>query len=148
MLTLAALLALLVVEPPHQGTNPACNVLTPQEVTALVGSGAKTIPVSANPNGGSCMYQNGEKMITVLVAKQTTEESAAALWTSKKRIVSGEDVKGWPSKAYEGAMGTIPIVGLSKGMTFVEVKVIDAKQKLADLAPKLRGAMKGVASRM
>jgi hypothetical protein len=87
-------------------------------------------------------------MITVLVAKQTTEESAVALWTSKKRIVAGQDVAGWPAKAYEGAMGTVPIVGLSKGMTFVEVKVIDAKQKLADLAPKLRTAMKGVASRM
>lgn len=148
MLTLVALVALLVVEAPHQKTNPACGVLTPQEVTALVGSGAKTLPVTASPNGGSCMYQSGDKMVTVLVAKQMSAESAASLWASKKRIAAGQDVEGWPSKAYEGSAGTVPIVGLTKGMTFIEVKVIDAKQKLSDLAPKLRTAMKAVASRM
>jgi hypothetical protein len=148
MLPFIALLALLIAEPPTQQTNPACGLLTGQEISAIIGAGAKTIPVTASPNGGSCMYQNGDKMVTILVAKQQTAESAVSLWTSKKRIAAGHDVEGWPSKAYEGSAGTVPIVGLTKGMTFIEVKVIDAKQTLADLAPKVRTAMKGVATRM
>lgn len=149
MLTLAALFALLAIETPHQPTNPACGVLTAPEVAALVGSGAKTLPVMASANGGgSCMYQSGDKMVTVLVAKQTSADNAVALWTSKKRIAAGQDIQGWPAKAYEGSAGNVPMVGLTKGMTFVEVKIIDDKQKLADLAPKLRAAMKAVASRM
>jgi len=63
-------------------------------------------------------------------------------------VAAGRDVEGWASRVYEGSAGTVPIVGLTKGMTFIEVKVIDATQKLADLAPKVRIAMKGVASRM
>ena len=148
MLKVAALLALMAVEAPSQTPNPACDVLKADEVASLVGSGAKTIQVSANPHGASCMYQNGDKMVTVLVAIQTSNESASDLWTTKKRVAAGQDLSGWPIKAYEGSMGKVPMIGLAKGKTFLEVKVIDDTQKLADIAPKLRAAVKTAAARM
>lgn len=148
MLKVASIATLLVIGTSQQKTNPACAILTPQDVSTLVGAGATMLPMSANPNGASCMYQNGDRMITVLYVKQTSPDNASSLWSSKKRIAGGEDVDGWAGKAYAGALGTVPIVGVTKGVTFAEVKVIDAKQKLADLAPRLRAVMKGAASRL
>ena len=94
------------------------------------------------------MYQNGDKVATILLAKQITPESAASLFASKQRIVAGETVTGWPTKAYTGAMGTAAAVGLTKGSTFVEVKLIDPKSKAPELAQLLRTTMRSAAGRM
>jgi hypothetical protein len=148
MLTLFAVSALLVRGAPMQPVNAACAMLTAPEVTALVGAGAKAIPVSASPGGASCMYQNDDKVATILVSNQATPERAASLFATKQRIVSGQDVAGWPTKAYAGAMGTAAAVGLTKGTSFVEVKLIDPKHTPREVAQQLRTAMKSVAARM
>jgi len=147
---LTTLLATLVIAlgTPGQSTNPACAVLTAQDVTALIGAAARPMSVTASERGGSCMFQNGDKVVTVLLTTQGSADDAAALWESKKRIVQGEDVPGWAAKAYAGAMVDSAAVGLAKGTTFIEVKIIDKTQKLPDLGQKLRTVMKGVAGRL
>ena len=143
-----AVSALLAAVTPMQPANPACAVLTAPDVTSLLGAGAKAIGISSAPNGASCMYQNGEKVATIVMAMQTSAESALRLWTSKKRIVQGTDIEGWGASAYAGALGTAPAVGIAKGSTFVEVRVSDKTAKTEELAKRLRASMKSVASRM
>lgn len=148
MLKSLAISTLLLVNAHSQNGNPACDILKPADVVALIGAGAVMMSVSTNPSGAACMYQLGEKAISVMYVKQTSAENAALLWAAKKRVVAGNVVTGWRSKAYEGAMGIAPAIGLTKGMLFTEVKVIDDKQKMSVIAPKLRAVMKGVASRL
>ena len=139
-LLLSALLA--------QPTAPACLILSAADVTSLVGSGAKPMPIATSNNAGSCMYQNGERIATVLLASQTTPESAGNLFDAKKRIVSGSDVTDFAVKAYAGMMGDAPAIGLTSGVRFVEVRLVDKTSKPADLSARLRTTMKGVAARM
>ena len=148
MLRSIAVSTLVLLAAQSQNGNPACDILKTTEVAALIGAGAHMISVSTNPSGAACMYQNGEKAISVMYVKQTSAKNAALLWAAKKRVVTGKDVTGWSSKAYEGAMGIAPAIGLTKGVLFTEVKVIDDKQKMSVIAPKLRTVMKGVASRL
>lgn len=148
MLTILLISSVLAAGAPVQTANPACAILTPQDVTALIGAGATPIGISASPGGASCMYQNRDKVVTILLAKQTSAESAESLWSSKKRVVAGQDVPGWACKAYAGAMGASPAVGLTKGTTFLEVKIADPAAKLPELTQKLQTVMKGVAGRL
>jgi hypothetical protein len=83
--------AALMQAPP---ANQACSLLTPAQVSSLIGV-ARTMPISAAPNGSSCMFQNNEKMITVLMATPSSAEGAQGLFSSKKRIAAGADVPGW-----------------------------------------------------
>jgi hypothetical protein len=131
-----------------QPDNPACSLLSPAEIKTLVGAAAKPLPVGASGNSGTCMYQSGGVVATILVAKQANAESAVALFTSKKKVAAAEDVTGWATKAYAGAMGDSPIVGLTKGTTFVELKLIDPKGKLPELSKRAKTAMKALAAHM
>jgi hypothetical protein len=146
LVLLATLAAPRAVQAP--APNTACTILTAQDVTALVGAGAHTLPVSAAPNGASCMFQNGDKMVTVLTSKQQSPDNAGALFSSKKAVAAGTDITGWPAKAYAGSMGDTAVVGITKGAMFVEVKVIDSSRKAAAIMTPLKTVMQGVAGRL
>jgi len=133
----------LIQTPP---TNGACSVLTPAQVSSLIGA-ARTIPVTASPTGSSCMHQNNDKMITVLMATPSTAEAAQGLFNAKKRIVSGTDVPGWAAPAYAGIMKPAAVVGVLVKQTLTEVKVIDSTQTPEALGVKLQAVMKDVAAR-
>lgn len=94
------------------------------------------------------MFQNGDAVATVLLSKQTKSEDAANLFSAHKRIMSGEDVAGWSTQAFQGVTGKGAVVGITKGTTFVEVKYIDPKRQLPALVQQLRTTMKSVAARL
>ena len=128
--------------------NPACSLLTTAEAASIIGAGGTTISVSVAPTGASCMIQNGDKVITVLETRPASADAATALWSAKKRIVSGEDLAGWPTKAYAGSLKDLSAVGLVKDTTFLEVRVTDPTPGKNDVAAKLQTVMKAVAARL
>jgi hypothetical protein len=130
-----------------QKPNPACTALTSTEVASLIGA-AKAIPISQLPTGSTCMLQERDKVLTVLLVEQSSAENAASLAAAKKRIVSGEDLPGIGTSAYAGAMGGAAVVGVVKGNRFIEVKAIDKTQKVDELSAKLKAVMKSVAARL
>jgi len=129
-------------------TNPACSLLTAAEAASIIGSGGKAVSISSAPTGASCLIQNGDKVITVLQATLASDDAASGLWNAKKRIVSGVDLAGWPTKAYAGSLKDASAVGLLKGKTFVELRVTDPSPNKGDLASKLQSAARAVAERM
>lgn len=126
--------------------NFACTVLTPAQVTSLIGA-AKTLPMGSAANGSSCMFQNNDKIITVLVATNASSDAAQGLFNAKKRIVAGTDIAGWGVPAYAASMKNVAVSGVLKQQTFVEVKVSDSVDKLEAIAQKLQVAMKEFAAR-
>lgn len=142
MLTLVVSMVLAQAPP----ANVACSVLTPAQVESLIGP-AKTLPTSSAPNGSSCMLQNNDKIITVLVATNKTNDAAQRLFDANKRIATGTDITGWGAPAYGASMKNVAVSGVLKQMTFVEVKVIDASQKPEALTQKLQAAMKEFTAR-
>ena len=146
----APVLALLVVLASAQtsSTNPACSLLTADEAASIIGAGGTPISVSVAPTGASCLVQNGDKVITVLETTLASADAATGLWTAKKRIVGGDDLAGWPTKAYAGTLKDLSAVGLTKGNTFIEVRVTDSAPAKTDMASKLQTVMKAVAARM
>lgn len=136
--------AALIQAPPV--VNQACALLTPAQVSSLIGT-ARTMPVSAAPNGSSCMFQNQDAIITVLMATASSAEGAQTLFSSKKRIASGADVPGWDAPAYAGSAKTAAIVGVLMKQTLAEVKVLDKAQTAEALGVKLQAVMKEVAGR-
>ena|SRR5689334_857269 len=148
MLPSSVLAMLLLAQTPP--ANPACSILTAAESASLIGAGGKTISVTNAATGASCMVQNGDKVITILTTTLATPDAASGLWAAKERIVNGEDLAGWPAKAYTGALKDTPAVGLAKGKTFLEVRVTDPTPtgKGGDLASRLQTVMKAVAARL
>ena len=144
MLSLSLALSLMLTQTPP--VNVACGVLTSVQVTSLIGS-AKTMPMGNAPNGSNCMFQNEDKVITVLVATNTTADAAQRLFDAKKRIAAGTDIAGWGVPAYGAAVKKVATSGVLKQLTFVEVKVSDSTQKLEAMAQVLQAAMKGFAAR-
>jgi hypothetical protein len=140
--TLALFIPLAQPPPP----NVACSVLTPAQVMSLIGT-AKTLPVTSAPNGSTCMFQNGDKMITVLVATASSAGGAQGLFDAKKRVVAGSDIAGWGAPAYAGAMKNAAACGVLRRQTLTEVKVIDATQKVDAIGEKLQAVMKEFAAR-
>jgi hypothetical protein len=144
LLPLAVVIASTQTPPP---SNPSCAVLTPAQVSSLIGT-ARTLPMTAAPNGSTCMFQNENKVITVLMATVSTADAAQGLFTSKKRIASGTDVQGWGVPAYVGVLKpSAAVVGVLKNQTLTEVKVIDSTQAADALSGKLQAAMKEYAGR-
>jgi hypothetical protein len=141
MLEIAVSLTLIQAPP----ANAACSLLTPAQVTSLIGA-ARTLPVTASPTGSSCMYQNNDKVITVLMATVSSAEGAQGLFNAKKRIVSGADVPGWSAPAYAGFMRPAAVVGVLMKQTLAEVKVVDPAQTAEAIAVKLQAVMKDVAA--
>src|SRR5437868_8265069 len=94
--------------------NLACGALTDAEVTSLIGH-SKTLPVSSAPNGASCMFQNQDRMVTVLMVAAASQDIAKSQWTAKKRISQGQDVGGIGTEAYAGAMVDTVTGGFHKG---------------------------------
>ena len=135
--------AALIQAPP---VNQACSLLTAAQVSSLIGA-ARTMPVTAAPNGSSCMFQNKDSIITVLVATASSAEGAQGLFSSKKRIASGTDVSGWGAPAYAGSAKTAAVVGVLMKQTLAEVKVLDSTQTAEALGMKLQAVMKEVAGR-
>jgi hypothetical protein len=127
--------------------NQACTLLTPAQVSSLIGAPAQTLPVSAAPTGSTCMFQNNDKMVTVLMSTLSAVDAAQGLFDAKKRIASGADVPGWGVPAYAGTMQDVAIVGVLMKQTFTEVKVIDKTQQPAAMAAKLKTVMKEVAAK-
>ena len=126
--------------------NFACSVLTPAQVASLIGT-AKTLPMTNVANGSTCMFQNNDKMITVLVATNTTAAAAQRLFDSKKRMVTGTDIAGWAAPAYGASMKNLAASGVLKQLTFIEVKVSDSTQKPDAMAQNLQAVMKEFAAR-
>ena len=130
--------------------NAACGALTPQEVTGLIGA-AKPMAVTNSPGGSSCMFMNGNKMITVLVVDLVSTDAAKGQWEAKKRVAAAQDVAGWPG-AYLGTFETAKehgaSVGVVSGKRFIEARVGDVSQKVADLGTKLIATMKTASGRM
>lgn len=151
MLTLSLALV-AVLQGQAAPTVAACSQLTPQEVASLIGGSPTPMTVANSPSGSSCMYMNGNKVVTVLVADKDTADSAKGQWEAMKRASAGSDVAGWAVPAYAATMDLpkdhVAIVGLAKGKRFVEAKVMDVTQKTADLNTKLLATMKVVAGRM
>jgi hypothetical protein len=135
-----------VLLPQAPPANVSCQVLTPAQVSSLIGT-ARTIPVTASPTGSTCMFQNNDKVITVLIATVTTADAAQGLFNSKKRIVSGADIQGWAVPAYAGLMKPAAIVGVLKKQTLTEVKVIDPTQSPEAIGTKLQAVMKELAAK-
>ena len=124
--------------------NPACTTLTTAQVTSLIGA-AKAIPISAAPGGSSCMFQAGDKIITVLVVNAADADTATRQFDSKKRIASGSDIAGWPVPAYSGHQPPAAvIVGFRKGTTFTEVKLVDSTKYPEGLETRLKAVVKDV----
>ena len=146
MLTVIVNLAAFLMLAQTPPANFACSVLTSAQVTSLIGA-AKTLPMGSAPNGSTCMFQNNDKIITVLTASNATADGAQGLFQAKKRIVTGADVAGWGVPAYSASMKTVAVSGVLKQQTFVEVKVSDATQKPDVLVQKHQVAMKDFASR-
>ena len=142
--SLSLALSLMLAQAPP--VNVACAVLTPAHVTSLIGA-AKTLPMGNAPNGSNCMFQNENKIITVLVATNTAADAAQRLFDAKKRIASGTDIAGWGVPAYGAAVKNVAISGVLKQLTFVEVKVNDSTQKSEAVAQVLQAAMKEFAAR-
>jgi hypothetical protein len=126
--------------------NKACAALTPEQVSSLVGA-ARMMPITASPTGSTCLFQNHDKVITVLMATVATAEGARGLFNAKKRIVSGVDIKGWSVPAYAGFMKPAAIVGVLVKQTLTEVKVLDTAQTPEAIAVKLQAVMKDVVTR-
>ena len=126
--------------------NVACAVLTSAQVKSLIGA-AKTLPMGNAPNGSNCMFQNDDKIITVLVATNTAEDAAQRLFDAKKRIAAGTDIAGWGVPAYGAVMKNVAVSGVLKQQTFVEVKMSDSTQKPEAMAQALQAAMKEFAAR-
>lgn len=141
---LSLALSLMLAQGPP--VNMACAVLTSAQVTSLIGA-AKTLPVSNAPSGSSCMFQNEDKIITVLVATNTNAGASQRLFDAKKRIAAGADIAGWGVPAYGAAVKNVAISGVLKQLTFVEVKVSDSTQKPVQMAQVLQAAMKEFATR-
>ena len=107
--------------------NVACSVFTPAQVTAPIGT-AKMLPMSSAANGSSCMFQNNDKIITVLVATNASADAAQGLFNAKKRIVAGTDIAGWGVPAYVASMENVAVSGVLKQQRFVVVKLWDSAQ--------------------
>ncbi len=146
MLPLMLIFAISTVLAQAPADNAACSVFTPAQVEALIGP-SKRLPTSSAPSGSSCMYQNNDKIITILVATNTTADAAQRLFDSKKRIAMATDVAGWGAPAYAGMTKNLPVSGVLKQLTFVEVRVSDAAQKPDVLNQKLQAFMKEFAAR-
>jgi hypothetical protein len=147
MLATLSLLVLMVgaQTPP---ANPACSLLTSADAASLIGAGGKTMSITTAPTGATCLIQNGNNVISILHATLSSVEAATGLWNAKKTIMKGEDLAGWPTKAYAGSLKDASVVGLTKGKTFVEVRVTDSSPKKSDLASKLQSIMKNVSVQM
>jgi len=143
ILSLAASLVLAQAPP----VNGACAVLTPAHVTALIGAPAQTLPMGYGPIGGSCMFQNDDKVITVLVATNAAADAAQRVFDAHKRIAAGTDIAGWGVPAYGASVKTFATAAVLKQLSFVEVKVSNATQKPEALAQALQAAMKEFAAR-
>lgn len=98
------------------------------------------------------MFQNGDKVVTVLINRLESAETARFQWEAKKRVAAAQDVAGWPTPAYAAAIDNATdraaIVGIVGDRTFAEAKAIDKTQKAADLSAKLQAVMKAVSGRM
>jgi hypothetical protein len=146
------MLALLITSwLPQNAPAPACTLLTPQEISSIVGI-THAMPVYASAGSSTCMLQNGDKILTVMIVTRDTTDAAQGLWNSKKAVAAASDVQGWPVKAYsstfEKAKEHDATVGVVKGKTFVEAKVTDATQPVSALSAKLLAVMKAVSGRM
>lgn len=140
--------ALVFASAQPASANVACTFLTASEIASLIGTGATTIPVAASGGNGSCRFQNGDKVVTVLVAKPASIPDAATAWSDKKRMLSGQDISGLGDKAYNATLGRGVLVGIVKGPRFIEVVTADATQKSAEVLVKMRTILKGALARM
>jgi len=144
-----SLAALLAVQAPPPA--PACYLLTGKEVATLVGKENPQITTITGTES-ICMYQNGDAILTVIMAKLGTADAAKGQWEAKKRVSAGHDAAGWPTPAYVGIIDTTKehaaVVGVHSSLTFVEAKAIDPGQKTADLSARLQAAMKAYSGRL
>lgn len=149
MFTVMSVLAVAVnlTQATPKPANQACETLTAAHVASLIGAGARTMPVTASPTGSTCMFQNNDKVITVLMATTSTADAALGLYNAKKRIASGVEVRGWGVPGYLGITQPAAVVGILMRQTFTEVKVVDPAQKAEALAVPLQAVMKEVAGK-
>ena len=136
----------LTQPPPANAANAACAALTPAQVTSLIGA-ARPMPVTASPASATCMFQNNDKVITVVMATASSPEGAQRVFDAKKRIVTGADVPGWSTPRYAGFMRPAAVVGVLRKQTLTEVKVVDPAQTPEAIGVKLQAVMKEVAVR-
>ena len=145
LIMLSAFVVLLAPQTPSP--NPSCSLLTPAQVTSLIGV-AKATPVSSGPLGSACRLQAADEVIVVLIVNGTSLEDSTRQFESKKRIASGAALPGWTLPAYAGSQGpTVSVVGFLKGQTFIEVKVVDAPPATEGMSAKLQAIMKEIAGR-
>ena len=130
---------------------PACTVLSAQEISSLIGP-TKTLPVMGGSRGSTCMFQNGDKMVTVMVVNLDSIDSAKGQWQAKKAATAGQDVAGWNVPAYASVFEKpnqhSATVGFVKAKSFVEASVIDLTQGGSAMSTKLQAVMKTLAGRM
>src|SRR4051794_1154352 len=109
MLTLTFVVASLLAVPQTAAKTstavPACTLLSDQEVASIIGP-AKPMTVANYPTGSSCMFQNGDKLITVLLTTLSSADATKGQWEAKKRVMAAKDVAGWPTPAYASVVET------------------------------------------
>lgn len=143
-LVLNLALSMLVVQAPP--ANTACATLTPAQVTSLIGA-AKAMPMTSAAAGSTCMFQNNDKVVTVLVATVSSPDAAKGLFNAKKAVAAGTEIAGWGVPAYSGSGKDYAACGVVKQQTLTEVKMIDKSQTPAAMVGKLQTVMKDFASR-
>ena len=147
MFMMIALTVSLSTRAQTPGVNRSCTLLTTAQVTSLIGA-AKTMPVTNDPGGSTCIFQAGNKTVTVLVVPAPSPEGATRAYEAKKKMAAGEALTGWPVPAYSGLLRpNVVAVGFLKSQTIVEVKVRDAEQTTEALRVKLQAVTKEVAGR-
>jgi len=144
---LAALLNLQGAPPPA----PACYLLTTEDIASIIGT-TRPLIITNTGAGSTCIFQNGDRTVTVLMVTLGSAEAAKRQWDAKKRVTAGQDAAGWPTPAYVGTIDTaeehVAIVGVYSSLTFVEARASDRTQKTADLSTTLQTAMKAYSARL
>jgi hypothetical protein len=145
---LAALLNLQGAPPPA----PACYLLTTEEISSIVGTTRPLITTNTGGTRSTCIFQNGDKTVTILMMSLGSADAAKREWNTAKRVSAGQDVAGWPTPAYVATIdtpkGQAAIVGLHSSLTFVEAKAIDKTRKMADLSANLQTVMKAYSAKL
>ena len=142
-LLLSFTLSTLTQAPP---ANIACATLTSAQVTSLIGD-AKALPLTSSSTGATCMFQNGNKVLTVLTATVSSADAAKGLFNSKKAVAAGIDIAGWAVPAYSGTGKDYAACGVLKQQTLTELKIIDTSQTGAAMVQKIQAVMKEFAAR-
>ncbi len=142
---LLAAVSLLFAQTPPPG-NPACALLTTAQITSLIGA-ATPVPVAASATASACMFNAGDKTLTVTISHHASLDKANLQFGINKGVVKGEPIPGWAMPSYAGSRPSAALVGYLKGQIFYDVKMADPALSTEAVGIKLLAVLKDVAAR-